>query len=183
MSRTASRTRPCVPRHWQLSEQGLSDFLCSWCSCGPSAHQGATRSVTTPSAIPPVSAPEFSLDLFDGTMYRLSILQSDSRPVVLNLWGSWCGPCAEEAYALHAAWRRCGHAVTFVGVDMRDLDSDGRAFMTKYGLFCANGSRGADAIAASYAVHALPTTYFIAANGRILRRHEGVLTTSCLSSF
>ena len=58
--------------------------------------------------VPFTTAPDFSLGLFDGTNFTLSGALSSGKPVVLNFWASWCGPCADEAPILQDAARRYG---------------------------------------------------------------------------
>src|SRR5436309_9272000 len=74
--------------------------------------------------VPFTTAPEFSLGLFDGSTFSLSEARNTGKPVVVNFWASWCGPCADEAPVLQDAARRYADRMTFVGVDVQDLDSD-----------------------------------------------------------
>src|SRR5207245_4720928 len=54
---------------------------------------------------------------------------------VVNFWGSWCGPCATEAPGLQRLWVDYRHrGVRFIGVDERDNDAAGRAFVREFGL-------------------------------------------------
>ena len=49
-------------------------------------------------------APDFSVTTFDGTVFSLvDHLATDGRPVVLNLWASWCVPCRAEMPAFDAS--------------------------------------------------------------------------------
>src|SRR5438128_9203396 len=90
--------------------------------------------------VPFTNAPDFSLGLFDGSTFTLSDALKSGKPVVVNFWASWCGPCADEAPSLQDAARRYGDRVTFVGVNVQDLDSDAQAFIRKYGISYLNGS-------------------------------------------
>src|SRR5690242_2083175 len=84
--------------------------------------------------VPFTTAPEFSVGLFDGSTFTLSEALKGGKPVVVNFWASWCGPCADEAPLLQDAARRYSDKVSFVGIDVQDLDSDGQAFLRKYGI-------------------------------------------------
>jgi cytochrome c biogenesis protein CcmG/thiol:disulfide interchange protein DsbE len=56
---------------------------------------------TAPGAVIGASAPEFALADLDGNPVRLSDLRG--RPVIINFWASWCGPCVEEFPLLERA--------------------------------------------------------------------------------
>jgi cytochrome c biogenesis protein CcmG/thiol:disulfide interchange protein DsbE len=110
-----------------------------------------------------------------------SALQS-GKPVVLNFWASWCGPCADEAPVMQDAARRYGDKVTFVGVDVQDIDSDARAFLSKYGITYQNGSSNAGPISVQYGMRGVPETYFIASDGHLVRKWN-TLTSADLEQF
>jgi thiol-disulfide isomerase/thioredoxin len=57
--------------------------------------------------------------------------------VVLNVWGSWCGPCVAEAPELEKAWTQLpqqGQPVQFVGLDFKEGPEAGLAFQRRYGV-------------------------------------------------
>jgi cytochrome c biogenesis protein CcmG, thiol:disulfide interchange protein DsbE len=132
--------------------------------------------------VPFTNAPEFSLGLFDGSTFTLSGALNTGKPVVVNFWASWCGPCADEAPVLQDAARRYGDRMTFVGVDVQDLDSDAQAFIRKYGITYPNGSTNAGPISVQYGMRGVPETYFIAPDGRLLRKWN-TLTAADLEQF
>jgi cytochrome c biogenesis protein CcmG/thiol:disulfide interchange protein DsbE len=138
----------------------------------------ATRVVNVPFTI----APEFSLGLFDGSTFTLSGALQTGKPVVLNFWASWCGPCADEAPLLQDAARRNADRFTFVGVDVQDLDSDAQAFLRKYGVSYPNGSGNAGPISIQYGMRGVPETYFIAPDGTLVRKWN-TLTAADLEQF
>jgi cytochrome c biogenesis protein CcmG, thiol:disulfide interchange protein DsbE len=120
--------------------------------------------------VPFTMAPDFELGLFDGSNFKLSDQLAQGKPVVVNFWASWCGPCADEAPLLQAAAQRRGNDFTFVGVNVEDLDSDAQSFMRKYGISYPNGSGNAGPISIKYGMRGVPETYFIAPDGRLIRK-------------
>lgn len=78
-------------------------------------------------------APPVTGSLLTGQKFRLA--SDRGSVVVLNFWGSWCGPCRDEAPALAALARTFARApVRFVGVDTRDTPAAAEAFMRTFGI-------------------------------------------------
>ena len=132
--------------------------------------------------VPFKNAPDFSLGLFDGSTFTLSSTLQTGKPVVLNFWASWCGPCADEAPVLQDAARRYADRVTFVGVDVQDLDTDAQAFVRKYAITYPTGSGNAGPISIQYGMRGVPETYFIAPDGQLIRKWN-TLTAADLEQF
>jgi thiol-disulfide isomerase/thioredoxin len=64
---------------------------------------------------------------------RLDVSDWRGQVVVVNAWGSWCGPCREEAPALRRVWAETkANGVRFVGIDTRDNDAAARAFTREF---------------------------------------------------
>src|SRR6266542_691803 len=133
-------------------------------------------------SVPFTTAPDFSLGMFDGSTFKLSDALESGQPVVVNFWASWCGPCADEAAVLEDAARRTAGRVTFVGVNVQDIDGDALAFIKKYGITYPNGSGNAGPISIQYGMRGVPETYFIAADGRLVRKWN-TLTAADLEQF
>jgi len=132
--------------------------------------------------VPFSQAPDFTLTLFDGSTFKLSDSLATGKPLVVNFWASWCGPCAEEAPALQAAFKRNADQVTFVGVNVQDTDDEAQAFLRKYGVGYLNGSGNAGPISILYGMRGVPETYFIAPDGRLVRKWN-TLTAADLDQF
>src|SRR5438270_5401839 len=132
--------------------------------------------------VPFTNAPDFSIGLFDGSTFKLSDTLASGKPVVLNFWASWCGPCADEAPVLQDAARRYGDRAAFIGVNVQDVDADAQAFLRKYGVTYANGSKDAGPISIQYGMRGVPETYFIAPDGRLIRKWN-TLTAADLEQF
>jgi cytochrome c biogenesis protein CcmG/thiol:disulfide interchange protein DsbE len=133
-------------------------------------------------SVPFTRAPDFTLGLFDGSTFHLQDALQTGKPVVVNFWASWCGPCADEAPALEDAARRNAGAITFVGVNVEDLDSDAQAFLRQYGISYPNGSGNAGPISIQYGMRGVPETYFIAPDGHLVRKWN-TLTAADLEQF
>ncbi len=74
-----------------------------------------------------------ALPQFDPQSFRQLLSQLRGRPVVINVWASWCGPCVVEAPDIAAAAREFQGRVQFLGVDVLDQLGPARTFIRKYG--------------------------------------------------
>jgi cytochrome c biogenesis protein CcmG, thiol:disulfide interchange protein DsbE len=117
-------------------------------------------------------APAFTLERLDG-QGELSLESLRGRPVVLNFWASWCGPCKDEAPLLEDASKRWAGKVAFVGVDVKDFRGDARTFIERYGVTYPNVYDGKGSTIGRYGVTGYPETYFIDAEGRVRYRIAG----------
>lgn len=124
-------------------------------------------------------APDFTVDLLDGGRFALAEhLSDDQRPLVLNLWASWCLPCREEIPDL-SAFATGNPEFAVVGVAVEDRLEDARAFAAEidpsYPLAFANA-----AFDESYPNFGLPVTYFLDRDGIVTEVFNGVLTFETL---
>ena len=111
-------------------------------------------------------APDFSLDLFDGSEVSLSDLRG--QVVVLNFWASWCNPCRQEAPDLQEMWEMFeGRGVMFLGLSYKDAEDASRAFIQEFGITYPNGADPRGKIGRSYGVTAVPETFVIDAEGKV----------------
>lgn len=128
------------------------------------------------------AAPDFTLDLFDGTRFTLSEhLVRDGRPVVMNFWASWCVPCRVEMPAFDAVARRHPE-VLFLGVAVQDTEAAARHFAAEVAVLYPLGLDTDGEIAGLYPILGLPTTWFIAADGTIAAQYAGQLHEDSLES-
>ena len=120
-------------------------------------------------------APDFSLELLDGSTFRLSShLSGDGRPVVLNLWASWCTPCRDEMPALDAA-AGAHPEVFFLGVAVEDDPAAAAEFAEEIAVGYALAIDEADRVGRRYPSPGLPTTFFISPDGRIAKTVFGAI--------
>ncbi|HET6381456.1 MAG TPA: TlpA disulfide reductase family protein [candidate division Zixibacteria bacterium] len=125
------------------------------------------------------TAPDFALTDLDGNPVRLSEFRG--RPVIVNFWASWCGPCVEEFPLLEEAGSAHGaHGLTVLGIVFRDNSEAARGFMTRMGADWSALMDPGGAVAERYGVYAPPQTFFIGADGTVVARQIGQLHRSDL---
>ena len=136
-------------------------------------------------SVPLRQAPDFTLGLFDGGTFRLGdeLHQGQGRPVLINFWASWCVPCADEAPVMEDGWQRYRDRVTFVGIDVQDVDTDALAFLQKFHVTYPNGSGNAGPTSVAYGMRGVPESYFVARDGSIVRKWNGALSTAALGRY
>lgn len=104
------------------------------------------------------------------------------RPVVVNLWASWCGPCRQEMPVLAAAQRR-EDTVGIVFVNQGEAEREVRAYLSHNGLRLRDVLLDADStMLPAVGSRGLPTTLFYDAGGRLVDAHFGVLSAAALES-
>ena len=124
-------------------------------------------------------APGFTLATLDGQQFDLAAhFSNDGRPIVLNLWASWCGPCRAEMPAIDTAANRHPE-VAFVGVAVQDSVADATAFATEIGVSYTIAFDD-ESVEDAYPVLGLPATFFISTDGTIAKRHFGIVTVDSL---
>lgn len=163
--RTAAGTR----HRLMVAVAGL--LLLSACSGGVAAEQNPARS-DFGGVLPAqerVRAPEVTGTLLDGSEFRLT--DWAGKVVVINFWGSWCGPCRVEAPELRAVYEATrASGVEFLGVDVRDQRQLAIAFEQRFGIDYPSifDPRGEVALRfQNTPVNAIPSTIVIDRAGRV----------------
>ena len=133
----------------------------------------------------PPAAPDFTLPVLSaggdvgpaGSTLTLSSLRG--RPVLVNLWASWCPPCQDEAPILERLWQRNrAKGLVVLGVDTQDGSDAARAFVAKYRLTYPSVRDGEDGTQRKFQTGQLPETFLIDSNGKVRLVYRGQLTTA-----
>lgn len=145
----------------------------------PTADPAATAA---PTATPRPAAPDFTVYDVEGNAVSLSSMQG--KPVVVNFWASWCGPCKSEMPDFQKAYEQHGEAVHFMIVNMTDgmqeTKEKAKAYVDKQGFtFPVYYDTDMDA-AMTYGVSSIPATYFVAADGSLIARANGAISLATL---
>ncbi len=116
----------------------------------------------------------------------LALAEYAGKPVVLNFWASWCGPCAVEALDLEAVSRAYGDRVQFLGVNVQDKASNAKTFERDLGVTYPSFYDPSTKIAAQFrgvAPQALPSTLVLDAEHRVAVRKFGRITEAQLRGY
>jgi len=118
--------------------------------------------------------------LVDLRTGKASGWEQEGRPLVVNLWASWCTPCKTEMPAIEKVAAKLGDKVDIVGVtDQKDLDAARRAATmagVRYRLLVDTDQ----SLLSDLGIVGLPGTVFVDADGKVIGRHTGVLTEETL---
>ena len=131
----------------------------------------------------PVPAPDFTVYDEAGNEVRLSDYLG--KPVVVNFWASWCEPCRMEMPEFQEKHLELGGEVQFLMINMtggRETVETARDFIAGQGYtFPVLYDTEGDA-AVTYGAYALPTTYFIDAEGYAIAQARGAINSETLQA-
>lgn len=129
-----------------------------------------------------VIAPDFTVLNDDGEEVRLSDFAG--KPVVINIWATWCGPCRSELPAFEQMYEAYGEDIEFLMVNATDgaqetvegvkafIEENGYDFPVYYDTeFSASMAYGASSI---------PLTVFVLADGTLAGGYRGAITEEVL---
>jgi len=125
--------------------------------------------------------PRVSLATLAGEPADLAVL-AGGKPMVINLWATWCPPCRREMPVLADAQRQHGN-IRFVFANQGEDATTVRDYLGAARLELADvlldpGS----ALGGAVGSRALPTTLFYDAGGRLVDTHLGALSEASLAS-
>lgn len=128
------------------------------------------------------TAPDFTMTDASGEEVKLS--DFFGKPVILNFWASWCGPCKSEMPHFEDAYQKYGEDINFVIVNLTDgaretveaasdfIEEQGYTFP----LYFDTNTEGA----VTYGTYSIPVTYFIGADGVPVAQANGALDAETL---
>lgn len=155
---------------------------------GGASQRGASTATRTVTEFPPAERGS-PVAMTGSTLAEdnFSLEGLRGRVVVVNVWGSWCPPCREEAPVLAAVSRRyADREVSFVGVNVRDNPAAATAFEKRYGITYPSieDSAGRALLALNQYIpaNAVPVTLVLDRQGRVAARVLGVVEKNTVTA-
>lgn len=127
-------------------------------------------------------APNFTA--YDDAGNPVSLKDMRGKPVIVNFFASWCGPCKMEMPYFDEFYHQYGDQVTFMMVNLcafgNDTKENGKKMVEAGGwTFPVYFDSDGDA-AMKYAIRSMPTTVFVSPDGELMGRHTGVIPRESL---
>jgi thiol-disulfide isomerase/thioredoxin len=121
----------------------------------------------------PLPAPALAFTARDGAEKHLSDFKG--KPILVNLWATWCGPCVEEMPSLDRLQAKLGDKLTVLAIsEDRQGDTAVGPFLHKNGIQHLSVFLDPKSAATNeFAAQGLPTSYLIARDGTIVGKEEG----------
>jgi cytochrome c biogenesis protein CcmG/thiol:disulfide interchange protein DsbE len=171
----------------------LVAFLTAACGSGSASGVGASDGTdvgpvptpriptlaSCPTAGSPSSLPSITLNcLRDGPAVDTAAL--GGRPVLVNLWASWCGPCKQEMPSLQRAYGTFGGQIAFLGVDTKDEKNSANDFLAATSVHYPQVVDTDGDLLHKIGGSGLPVTVVLDATGRSVYSHRGQLRSDDL---
>ena len=148
----------------------------------PSDETGTASGDSEPDSDELSTAPDFTVYDIDGNEVKLS--DYFGKPIVLNFWASWCGPCKSEMPEFNEMYSELDGEVIFLMVNMtdgsRETVESASEYVSEEGFSFPVMYDTAQDAAYTYAVYSLPTTYFLDEEGYLIARAVGAIDKDTL---
>ena len=127
-------------------------------------------------------APDFTV--YDMQGNNVSFSDFKGKPVIINFWATWCGPCQSEMPHFEDAYKKYGDDIHFLMINltdgMRETPETVYDFINHFGytfpVYYDIGYVASDA----YGISPIPATFFIDKNGNIASSQIGAMTAAML---
>lgn len=131
------------------------------------------------------SAPDFTVKDYDGNSVKLS--DWEGKPVVVNFWATWCGPCKTELPAFDELYVEYQDQVEFMMVNLTDGQRETvklvKEFVQEEGYKFPVYFDTSHSAANAYSVYSIPLTVFIDEEGEIFNAHVGAMDENTLEQY
>ena len=115
---------------------------------------------------------EATLNGLNGPPRKLSSFRG--RPLIINVWASWCGPCRDEMASLERlAWRDEGSRFTIIGISTDDYEDKARAWLKRSNATLSHYLDQRLEMEHMLGATQLPLTVLVGADGRVLDKIVG----------
>ena len=112
---------------------------------------------------------------------RIDLAAYKGRPVLVNLWATWCGPCRREMPALERLSKEQG-GLTVVAIDQREDPAIVRSYVKRFGVTFAVGIDDSQQLGTDLHLIGLPSSFFVDRDGVIRDAVDGEMTYDVMSA-
>ncbi|MFQ5594858.1 MAG: TlpA family protein disulfide reductase [Anaerolineae bacterium] len=124
-------------------------------------------------------APDFALLDVEGK--ELSLSDVRGRPILINFWATWCGPCRTEMPVIEEAYQQHkGDGLVVLAIDVQESPELAKTFAGWLGVTFTLLDDGSGEVASRYRVTAFPTSFFVDRDGVIRAWQVGAMSRSAL---
>ena len=131
---------------------------------------------------PSISAPDFTV--YDAEENAVKLSEYFGKPIILNFWASWCGPCKMEMPDFDKKSQELEGNVQFLMINMtdgaRETVETATAFIEEQGYTFPVFFDTTSEAAYTYGAYSLPTTFFIDADGNAVAQATGAISGETL---
>ncbi len=126
-------------------------------------------------------APDFDLETLSGN--RVSLKDFRGKPVLLNFWATWCGPCRVEMPAIQSRFEENKSDLVVLAINFDEPKEQVQAFVQELGLTFTVLLDPGGKVQSLYEIRGYPSTYIVDEVGIIRIKHIGVVTVGQLDEF
>lgn len=120
-------------------------------------------------------APNFELTDIKGVKHRLS--DYEGRGVVINFWGTWCGPCEREFPAMERQYAEFSQkGVEILAINLAQSEFEVNKYVQNMGMTFPVAIDKKRSVFGAFNIGPLPTTIFIDETGKIVDISKGEMT-------
>jgi len=124
-----------------------------------------------------MKAPHAHLQAYDGRTWELD--RFENRPILLNFWATWCGPCIAEMPTLVSISERYASDVVVIGAAVSSPADDVVAAVVRFGIRYPVAAAD-QATIDRYKAAAIPLTYLLDAEHRVVWSAKGAVSEEAL---
>lgn len=134
-------------------------------------------SQAAPRAMVGYHAPAFALQTLEDSK-TVSLDELKGKPVILNFWASWCGPCRSETPDLQATYEKYQDKAEFYAINLSSQDdlNSAKEFLSQLGITIPVLKDADGKTQSAYKIISVPTTLVLDRDGIVKERREGALT-------
>jgi thiol-disulfide isomerase/thioredoxin len=168
-------------RSWAVTVAAAGAIGLALAGCSSSSSTGAVAADGGVVTVIPAAQRKAPI-VMSGTTVEgkpLDIATLRGKPLVMNVWGSWCGPCRSEAPALESAYKDLASTTNFVGIAFRDTVTGAKGHEKEFGItYPSLFDEGNLLLSLNGAVtsQSIPVTLILDSQGRIAGRYVGVVS-------